>query len=261
MLFRSTSVGGSIYASGADTKTAFPELTSVGGYIDASGADTKTAFPKLTSVGGYIDARGADTKTAFPKLTSVGGSIFASGADTKTAFPELTSVGGSIYASGDKSAITQNDKDAEQRCTAMLDSSFALAGFVFADVILARVVSMRGRVKRVVICGQTRVSYLITDGTVWSHGATLAEARDSLMFKIESRDTTEFKSWTLDLVVSKRDAIRAYRSITGACEGGVRNWMEQRKTPEKIAVRKIIELTAGAFGHEAFSKFFAGAKV
>lgn len=41
-------------------KAAFPKLTSVGGSIYASGADTKTAFPKLTSVGGYIYASGAE---------------------------------------------------------------------------------------------------------------------------------------------------------------------------------------------------------
>ena len=40
-------ITGSLYASGADTKTAFPKLTTVGGSLDASGADTKTAFPKL----------------------------------------------------------------------------------------------------------------------------------------------------------------------------------------------------------------------
>ena len=32
-----TKITGSVYASGADTKTAFPKLTSVGGYVDASG--------------------------------------------------------------------------------------------------------------------------------------------------------------------------------------------------------------------------------
>src|SRR3990167_2827788 len=178
-----TSVGGYIDASGADTKTAFPKLTSVGGYIDASGADTKTAFPKLTSVGGSIYASGADTKTAFPKLTSVGGYIYASGADTKTAFPKLTSVGGYIYASGadTKTAFPCakiNDAGAAARCRAMLLSAFSAACFSFADGVLARIVFRRGPVSRVVICGKTEVSYLVTDGEAWSHGKTLAEARD-----------------------------------------------------------------------------------
>jgi hypothetical protein len=272
-----TSVGGSIYASGADTKAAFPKLMSVGGYIDASGADTKAAFPKLTSVGGSIYASGADTKAAFPKLTSVGGSIYAigadtkaafpklmsvggyidaSGADTKAAFPKLTSVGGSIYARGDWSRVKDGDESAAQRCRALLLSSFAAAGFSFADGILARIMSKRGPVSRVVVCGQTEVSYLVTDGEAFSHGKTLKEARDGLLFKIGKRDPSEFKAWTLDKVVPKRDAIRAYRIITGACEGGVRAWMEQRKTPDKITVKGIIELTEGAYGAEAFRGFF-----
>jgi len=138
----------------------------------------------------------------------------------------------------------------------MLLSSFAAAGFSFADGVLARIVSQRGPVSRVVICGKTEVSYLVTDGEAWSHGKTLVEARDGLLYKIGSRDTSEFKAWTLDQEVSKRDAIRAYRAITGACEGGVRAWMDQRNTPETVTVKAIIDLTKGAYGAEAFKGFF-----
>jgi hypothetical protein len=212
-------VTGSIYAIGADTKTAFPKLTSVGGSIDASGADTKTAFPKLTSVGGSIDARGADVDYPHAK---------------------------------------QEDSQAYQRCRSLLLSAFAAAGYSFADGILARIVSQRGPVTRVIICGKTEVSYLVTDGEAYSHGKTLAEARDGLLYKVGKRDKSEFKGWTLDRTVTKGDAIRAYRVITGACEGGVRAWMGQRQTPEKITVQGIIDLTHGAYGADAFREFFAG---
>ena len=237
------------------------QYTRITGSVYASGADTKTAFPKLTSVGGYVDASGADTKTAFPKLTSVGGSVYARGADTKTAFPKLTSVGGSVCARGDWSHVKTGAKGIEhevtQRCRARLLSAFAAAGFSFSDGVLTRIVSQRGHVSRVVICGSTEVSYLVTDGDAYSHGKTLAEARDGLLFKIGKRDPSEFKAWTLDQVVTKRDAIRAYRTITGACEGGVRSWMEQHQTPETISVKGIIDLTTGAYGAEAFKAFFA----
>ena len=202
-------------------------------------------YVKIT---GYLDASGADTKTAFPKLTSVGGSLYASGADTKTAFPKNIKWG-------------DPENNAVARCRALLLSSFAAAGFSFADGILARIVSKRGPVSRVVICGRTEISYLVTDGEAWSHGKNLAEARDGLLYKIGERDTSEFKAWKLDQVVTKRDAIRAYRTITGACEGGVRAWMETRKTPESVSVGGIIELTKGAYGAEAFAEFFAPAKV
>ena len=234
-------VTGSIYAGGADTKTAFPKLTSVGGDIYASSGNIeKGAFPKLTSVGGYISASsGKIEKGAFPKLTSVGGNISAS--------------------SGDFSHVKVNDANAANRCRAMLLASFEAAGFSFADGILVRIVSQRGPVSRVVICGKTEISFLVTDGEAFSHGKTLAAARDGLLYKIGSRDTSEFKKWTMESVVTKRDAIRAYRTITGACEGGVRAWLEkQGETPEKIAVKEIIVLTAGAYGAEAFKGFFAG---
>ena len=223
------------------------EYTKITGYLYASGADTKTAFPKLTSVGGYLDARGADTKTAFPKLTSVGGYLDASGADTKTAF---------------RADIKWNDPNCQavNRCRSMLLASFAAAGFSFADGVLARIVSQRGPVSRVIICGKKEVSYLVTNGEAYSHGKTLKEARDGLMFKIGKRDPAEFKGWKMDRIVTRGEAIRAYRIITGACEGGVRSWLEQRQTPEKISVQGIIELTKGAFGAEEFKRFFADKK-
>lgn len=132
----------------------------------------------------------------------------------------------------------------------------AAAGFSFADGILARIVSKRGPVSRVIVCGKTEVSYLVTDGEAFSHGKTLTEARDGLLYKIGSRDTSELRSWKLDRVVTKRDAIRAYRTITGACEGGVRGWMEQHKTPDNLKVSEIIDLTKGAYGAEKFAGFF-----
>jgi predicted acyltransferase (DUF342 family) len=246
-----TSVGGDLYIN-ANAK--LDALTSVGGYLYIN-ANAKLDAPALTSVGGdlYINAN-----AKLDALTSVGGylSIYAN-----AKLDALTSVGGdlSIYANAKLDApahMKKNDPEAPARCRALLLSDFSAAGFSFADGILARIVSQRGPVSRVVVCGQTEVSYLVTDGEAFSHGKTLAEARDGLLFKIGKRDPSEFKAWTLDKVVSKRDAIRAYRVITGACEGGVRAWMEQRETPESITVRDIIKLTQGAYGADAFRGFF-----
>ena len=97
VIYDFTEITGSIDASGANTKTAFPKLATIGGYLDASGANTKTAFPKLATIGGSLDASGANTKTAFPRLTTIGGYLDASGANTKTAFPKLTTIGGYLY--------------------------------------------------------------------------------------------------------------------------------------------------------------------
>jgi len=186
---------------------------------------------------------------------SVGGYIDASGADTKCAFPKLTSVGGSIDASGDFKGVEINNP--ARACTMLLES-FAKSGYSFADNMLAKIVRVKGRVSRVILAGKTKVSYLVTDGAAWSHGETIKKASEGLMFKISSRDTTEFKNWKLDTKITLSQAIKSYRAITGACEQGVRNWMDNRKIPETMKISEAIEITRGAYGADAYAEFFKG---
>ena len=187
--------------------------------------------------------------------TSVGGDIDARGADTKTAFPELTSVGGDIDARGDWKHVEFGNTT---HCREMLLKSFARNGYTFADNVLAKVVSTKGLESRIILAGKTKVSYLVTDGAVWSHGETLKAAREGLIFKISSRDTTEYKNWKLDTKITLSQAIKSYRAITGACEQGVRNWMENHKVPESMTISQAIELTHGAYGSKEFAAFFKG---
>ena len=252
-------VTGDIDASGADTRTAFPKLTTVGGGIHARGADTRTAFPKLTTVGDGIHASGADTRTAFPKLTTVGGYIHARGADTRTAFPKLTTVGGYIDASGDFSHVHTNDPAAQQKCHQSIFKANLKIGYYYVDGILARLISRRGKVARVILIGKTEVSYVVEDGNGnYSHGPTLAKARGGLLYKLSSRDTSAFKKWTRKTAVTLSDAIKAYRAITGACEAGTRHFCEQKGTlPEKLTIAEAIKMTAGQYGNKAFAEFFA----
>ena len=151
-----------------------------------------------------------------------------------------------------------NNPTARGIAKAAITAAFSALGFSFADGILAKIVSQRGPIQRVVIIGKTEISYVISDDEGNNaHGATMAEARADLMVKRTSKDLTQFKAWTLDKVVSKQDAIFAYRSITGACSLGTSHWLEQHKTPEKITVEDIIKLTLGAYGSDTFEKFFA----
>ena len=276
-------ITGSVYARGADTKTAFPKLTTVGGYVDARGADTKAAFPKLTTVGGSVDARGADTKTAFPKLTTVGGSVDASGADTRTAFPKLTTVGGSVYASGANTRTafpklstvggsvytrgantrtafpklkTQNDLNAIIKCDKAMTTALALIGLVLHDGVLSKVVSAKNGVFRVKIIGQTKISYVIERNGVTAHGKTLSEARADLLFKLGKRDTSIYKKWTLKTEKPTEEMIAAYRAITGACGSGVSHFLNGKNYENKVTVEFAIAETQGKFGHDVFREFF-----
>jgi len=235
--------GNLIVKAGVD----YSHVTSIGGSLDCRAADTKTAFPKLTSIGSYLNCWGAGTKTAFPKLTSIGGSLDCEGADTKTAFPKLKKT---------------NDPEcpAKDRSEKALFRSFLSSGFIFADNILAKLISQRKSgstvVLKVVIAGNIETSYVIEKNGVYSHGKTIKEAKASLIFKVSDRDTTRFKTWKLDTKITAADAIASYRAITGACEFGVKNFCEGKDLNRKYTPKEIIKLTADAYGNQTYSDFF-----
>ena len=255
VIYDFTEITGTLYAYGADTKTAFPRLTTIGGYLDAHGADTKTAFPVLTTIGGTLYAYGADTKTAFPRLTTIGGTLYACGADTKTAFPKLTTIGGTLDASGadTKTAFPKLKSKGDESA---LHAALKLVGLCRVDGILSKVINKRGPVSRVVIVGQTQQSYIVEREGKFAHGKTLAEARADLLIKLGNRDTSQFESWTAETKVTLEQIIVAYRTITGACGQGCSHFLASKNYPPKVTVGFIIEETKGAYGHEAFRNFF-----
>ena len=219
------------------------DFTEITGNLDARGADTKTAFPRLTTVGGYLYARGADTKTAFPRLTTVGGYLDASGADTKTAFPRLKKENAGEIAL--------------EICRDALTAALAINGLSLADGVLARIVSQRGGVSRVLILGASKVTYVVSRDGKTAHGSTLTEARADLLVKIGNRDTTPFQKWTLETNVSLEEMIVAYRTITGACGQGVSHFLSAKNYPAKLSVKFVITETVGRYGHEQFKQFFS----
>jgi hypothetical protein len=252
-------VGGDVTAW-ENANVTLPVCTSVGGDVTAR-EKSKVTLTVCTSVGGDVTAR-ENAKVTLTVCTSVGGDVTA-WENANVTLPVCTSVGGDVTARENAKVtlpvnVKKNDPSAARLCRKMLLESFAAAGFSFDDGILAKVVSRRGPVAKVIICGKKEISYIVTNGDAFSHGKTLAEARDGFLYKIGNRDTTEFKSWTLDREVTKAEAIKAYRVITGACEGGVRVWMGQRETPDKITVQGIIDRTKGAYGSDIFAQFFAG---
>jgi hypothetical protein len=251
-----------VYASSLTTaEGAFPKLASVGGSVEARSLTTaEGAFPKLASVGGYVDASSLTTaEGAFPKLASVGESVYARSLTTaEGAFPKLASVGGSVYARRALPGIRTHDESAPATCRRHIFQANLKIGYYFADGILARLINRKGRVARVIVCGNTAMSYVVDDGSdSYSHGATLDEARKGLLYKLSSRDTAPFKKWNPQTMISLVDAIKAYRAITGACEFGTRRFCEQAgRLPSKLTIADAIKRTRGQYGSEEFAKFF-----
>ncbi|ADX42571.1 hypothetical protein [Tetrasphaera phage TJE1] len=131
---------------------------------------------------------------------------------------------------------------------------------MLVDGILQEVVSKKGLVYRVRgICAK-EVTYLVTDGNgKFSHGDTLNEARESLIYKIGDRDKSKFQGMGPQTILSFGEAIGAYRVITGACEAGTRAFISSKigEPKDRYSIGEIIELTEGQYGSQEFKQFFS----
>lgn len=101
-------------------------------------------------------------------------------------------------------------------------------------------------------------TYAVHDGEAYSHGETLKEAKADLIYKKTSRDLSEYEELTLDSKLTLEECIKMYRSITGACSLGTKEFCSRRKLKKAYTVREVIELTDGAYGNGILRSFFNG---
>ena len=67
--------------------------------------------------------------------------------------------------------------------------------YIKVDGIFTKIISERGNVMRVQRIAHKEIEYLVSDGDGrGAHGATLKEAKESLIYKITSRDTTSIRA-------------------------------------------------------------------
>jgi len=140
--------------------------------------------------------------------------------------------------------------------------SFERQGYLFADEILQRIISKKTvgnltiyKTKHIAL---DKTQFVVFDGVNYSHGETLEQAKNDLMFKISSRDTTEFKSWKVTDVKPIEDLIKAYRSITGACSTGTKDFCNSQTLKDKYQIKEVIEMTKGKFGHDIDYSYLKG---
>jgi len=131
--------------------------------------------------------------------------------------------------------------------------------YIKADGIFMEVLSEKRNIYRVRKINKIEESYLITDGHgKWSHGNTIKEAKNDLVYKISNRDKSEYKKLSLNSELSFEQSIECYRIITGACSFGTRNFCENilKEKKEKYSIMEIIDLTKGQWGNKIFEDFF-----
>mgnify|MGYP001048264020 CR=1 FL=1 len=128
---------------------------------------------------------------------------------------------------------------------------------IIADGILSEIVSKKKSVYKVINYGESEISFLIEKDGVFSHGKTVKEAKESLMYKIKDRDTSIYNNHDLNTVLTTEEAIKMYRVITGACEEGAKYFVSKLpNVPKKLTVSKLIKLTEGQYNHKSLVDFF-----
>ncbi len=226
-------VGGDLYLG---SLTSIPEgfNPTVGGYLDLG---SLTSIPEgfNPTVGGYLDLR---SLTSIPEgfNPTVGGNIYHKNKTVNsTNKPTLP-----IKTSKNKLLFWQDGK------------------FVSADRMLTEVLQKRGNVYRVRKIHSVKEFYLVTDGTTHAHGDTLKQAKRDFEFKLiaEKLKSDPIKE---DTIIT----IQYYRIVTGACEAGVRRWIDSvfsGKEKERILKDgiKAVELLPllkkhNAYGFEKFN--------
>ena len=133
--------------------------------------------------------------------------------------------------------------------------------YIIVDNILSKVISRKGNILKVQNHKETKESYIVKDEDIYSHGETIKEARDSLVYKISSKDTSMYKDLTLDSILPKDECIKMYRVITGACESGTKYFVskqEPSKIKDKYSISELIELTKGQYGNNKLVQFLKG---
>ena len=232
--------------------TSLPDNLVVGGSLDLQGTAI-TSLPDNLVVGGYLNLRGAAI-TSLPDNLVVGGSL-----DLRrtaiTSLPDNLVVGGYLYLQG--TLITDTSKVNHN-----VPTLYEWNGkYIKVDGIFSIVDNYHGNVYKVHQIGSTKQMYVVGDGNgKWAHGNTIDKARKDLIYKISNRDKSAYKNLKLDSELTFEEAIECYRVITGSCEVGTKDYVENRLPKphkEKYSIREMIELTKNEYQGESFKEFFA----
>jgi len=103
--------------------------------------------------------------------------------------------------------------------------------------------------------------YIVFSGEISAHGYTAAGAVGDLKYKIKKdAELSLFRSYKLDTKLTIEEGITMYRSITGACDFGVRSFLEDKgidvNSKKKYTLAQIVEMTKNKYGHLKLLEFY-----
>jgi hypothetical protein len=121
----------------------------------------------------------------------------------------------------------------------------------FSDNIFSRVISNKSGVKKVKT-DNGKILFVVSDENGNSaHGATIKEAREDLIYKSVAKFEGE-----LPKSATGKEWIGIYRSVTGACAAGVKNFVEQtgKNLDDTYTAKEISKLVSGQYGADKFAE-------
>jgi hypothetical protein len=126
------------------------------------------------------------------------------------------------------------------------------------DGMFTEVISRKGPIWKVK--NKAEILYIVFDGSGRAaHGATIKEAKASLIYKITDRDTSRYTNLTLSSVLGFPQMVELYRVITGACAAGTRSFVESMQIEQKdYSIKEVIKMTEGQYGNQSLVEFFKG---
>lgn len=180
------------------------------------------------------------------------GSLYLDGCTSITSLPENLTVGGSLDLDGCTSIQTPT------YYKTLSNGDYVPKCYLYADNILTHIKNSKTVGDYTLYIGKIPGKNVVSDGKYYAHCNNLRDGIADIAFKrAKDRGADEYKNLTLDSVIKLEDAIVMYRIITGACQQGTQQFVNnQKELKEEYNIREIIEATKGQYGAELFAEFF-----
>ena len=261
-MYDSSSVGymydsSSVDSMGDSSSVSFMYASSSVGYmcdsssVDSMGDSSRIGFMYDSS---SVDSMGDSSRTGFMRGSSRIGSMYASSRIEK-AFD------GAVIYTDDSNRVGFFDTGVSVKKIGV-QSSFE----TMLEHGLLRADGITKAIKKVKQITNIEKVYFLEDGTfcsqngdTFAHAKTLKMSLFDLRFKLSDRDMSDYEDLSLDDKLSLEDAVTCYRVITGACSGGVEDFLERESmNKNELTIGEIIELTKDTYAGDTFAKFFKG---
>ena len=206
-------INGSLYLDALKTcDKDFLKETIINGFLDLDALKTcDKDFLKGTTINGYLDLRSLETcDKDFLKGTTINGYLDLRSLETC-----------------DKDILRQNVK--QLKIGYNKDWKYC-----FFDGILSRVDSVTNKKDYTIYT--IPFGYIAQKGKFTAHGKTVKKAIVDLEFKIVAE---KLKNEPIDKDTEL--TVKYYRLLTGACDQGIRQWMQQNEIPFKIVDKETVE--------------------